>query len=162
MNDDAWSEKDWRATKMRLSHSDDNLQSRADVSWKLRFALLGFFLVLLHVGVAWGRWNANIEDQILAFIVFIAGLMLLELDSPEVLRSNSRLVLIFGSIWFNLLIIKGIYLQWTPHDSASMAQFYFLSPCTFAPFPDHASSGHAGRSLHGRSGKHACSAAGGS
>ena len=126
--------------KTRLSHSDDTLQSRADSSWKLRLALLSTFLLLLHVGVAWGRWNSNIEDQMLAFIVFVAGLMLLELDSPCEARSNSRLLLILGAIWFNLLVIKGLYLKgealalWSPHDSAGMAQFYFLSPCTFAPF----------------------------
>jgi len=34
-------------------------------------AILGLFLVLLHLGVAWGRESNVIEDQILAFIVFI-------------------------------------------------------------------------------------------
>jgi putative nucleotidyltransferase with HDIG domain len=120
--------------KTRLSHSDDTLQSRADVSWKVRLIVLGFFIALLHLGVAWGRTGPNLEDQILAFIIFISGLMLLELDCPEVWRSNSRLVLILGAIWFNLVMVKGLYLDWPAHDSAGMAQFYFLSPCTFAPF----------------------------
>ena len=70
--------------KTRLSHSEDSLQSRAESSWKLRLVILGPFIVLLHLGVAWGRWTHDIrEDQILAFIVFISGLMLLELDCPE-------------------------------------------------------------------------------
>ena len=124
--------------KTRLSHSDNTLQSRAECSWKLRLVLFSFFLALLHLGVAWGPdWNHSaekLEDQILAFIVFIAGLMLLELDAPEIWRSNSRLLLVLGAIWFNLVIIKGAYLRWPAHDSAGMAQFYFLSPCTFAPF----------------------------
>jgi len=120
--------------KTRLSHSDDTLQSWADTSWKVRFALLAFFLILLHVGVAWGRWGTNVEDQILAFIVFIAGLMLLELDSQSVLQSNSRLLLLFGAIWFNLMVIKGIFLWRAPGDPTAMAQFYFLCPSTFAPF----------------------------
>jgi putative nucleotidyltransferase with HDIG domain len=121
--------------KTRLSHSDDSLQSRADCSWKLRLFILCFFIALLHVGVSWAHTGDNLlEDQILAFIVFISGLMLLELDCPDVWRSNSRLVLILGAIWFNLVMVKGLYLDW-PHESASgMAQFYFLSPCTFAPF----------------------------
>ncbi len=120
--------------KTRLSHSEDTLQSRADSSWKIRLALLGFFIVLLHLGVAWHHPADNHEDQILAFIIFISGLMLLELDCPAVWRSNSRLTLILGAIWLNLLMVKGLYLNWPAHDSASMALFYFLCPCTFAPF----------------------------
>src|ERR1700693_4351803 len=59
--------------KTRLSHSGDTLQSRADSSWKIRLILLGFFIALLHVGVAWVRPGDNLEDQILAFIIFISG-----------------------------------------------------------------------------------------
>ena len=124
--------------KTRLSHSDNTLQSRVEVSWKVRLALLGFFLVLLHLGVVWGgsllHPGQKLEDQILAFIIFITGLMLLELDVPGIWRSNSRIMLILGAIWFNLLVIKGIYLHWPWQDSAGMAQFYFLCPLTFAPF----------------------------
>jgi hypothetical protein len=120
--------------KTRLSHSGDTLQSRADSSWKMRLVILGFFIALLHVGVAWGRSGNNLEDQILAFIVFISGLMLVELDCPEIWRSNSRLVLILGAIWFNLIIVKGIYLRWFMGDSSNMGLFFFVSPCTFAPF----------------------------
>ncbi|HEV3272446.1 MAG TPA: HDIG domain-containing protein [Candidatus Methylacidiphilales bacterium] len=126
--------------KTRLSHSDDTLQSRADSNWKIRLLVLGFFIALLHLGVAWGRWGGSLEDQILAFIVFISGLMLLELDCPEVWRSNSRLVLILGAVWVNLLVVKAIYVKgidlgwFVPNDPASMGQFYFCSPCTFAPF----------------------------
>ena len=130
--------------KTRLSHSDDNLQTRADCSWKLRLLILGFFIAVLHVGVVWGQPGTPgaklLEDQILAFIVFMSGLMLLELDASGMWRSNSRLLLILGTIWFNLVIVKGIYLkgvEWgwfTPTDAANMGLFYFLAPCTFAPF----------------------------
>jgi putative nucleotidyltransferase with HDIG domain len=121
--------------KTRLSHSEDNIQSRADSSWGLKLLILGFFIALLHLGVAWGRLpGTTLEDQILAFIIFISGLMLLELDCPESWRSNSRLVLTLGAIWFNLVLVKGIYLSWPSHDPAGMSQFYFLCPCTFAPF----------------------------
>jgi putative nucleotidyltransferase with HDIG domain len=121
--------------KTRLSHSEDTFQSRAETSWKLRIVLLGFFIALLHVGVAWGHRVGNLEDQILAFIVFISGLMLLELDCPEAWRSNSKLVLTLATIWFNLLLVKGAYLHWPYLDTAAgMAQFYFLMPCALAPF----------------------------
>ena len=119
--------------KTRLSHSEDTLQSRAESSWKVRLVILGFFIVLLHWGVAWGQAANNLEDQTLAFIVFISGLMLLELDSPDAWRSNSQLVLILGAVWLNLAMIKALYLNWS-HDPAAMAQFYFLCPSTFAPF----------------------------
>jgi putative nucleotidyltransferase with HDIG domain len=119
--------------KTRLSHSDDTLQSRMEGSWKVRLLILGTFLVLLHLGVAWQRPGDNREDQILAFIIYISGLMLLELDGPEVWRSNSRLLLILGASWFNLAFVKALYLHW-PHDPADMALLYFLCPCTFAPF----------------------------
>ncbi|MEJ0000393.1 MAG: HDIG domain-containing metalloprotein [Verrucomicrobiota bacterium] len=121
--------------KTRLSHSDDTLQTRAESSWKMRMVLLAFFLALLHVGVWWKHPGNVLEDQILAFIIFIAGLMLLELDCPEIWRSNSRLVLILSTIWFSLLVVKGIYLRWFfGHVGANMGLFYFASPLTLAPF----------------------------
>ena len=119
--------------KTRLSHSDDGIQGRMDTSWVLRLIILAVFIILLHLGVAWGNTGINHEDQILAFIVFISGLMLLELDSPEVWRSNSKLVLILSTTWFNLVVVKDLYLVWH-HDPASLSQFCFLCPCTFAPF----------------------------
>jgi putative nucleotidyltransferase with HDIG domain len=120
--------------KTRLSHSGDSLQSRADCSWKIRLFILIVFMVLLYLGVFWSHKGNVLEDQILAFIVFISGLMLLELDSPEVWKSNSRLVLSFGAIWVNLIIVKSLYLLWLRHNPSSIALFYFLCPCTFAPF----------------------------
>jgi len=124
--------------KTRLSHPDDTLQDRLDSSRIFRLVILGAFIVLLDWGVAWGKTESTSEDQILAFIVFISGLMLLELDSPEVWCSNSRLVLILGTAWFNLAIVKVLFLAWPAHDPVSMARVYFLTPytfaCTFAPF----------------------------
>jgi len=99
-----------------------------------RMVILGVYIVLLYLGVAWGSSGSYLEQQILAFIIFISGLMLLELDSPEVWRTNSRLILIFGAVWFNLVMVKGLFLDWPTHDQASLARLYFLSPCTFAPF----------------------------
>ena len=120
--------------KTRLSHSDDTLQSRLDTSWIVRLIVLGVSIVLLHAGVAWSHLTDTREDQILAFIVFIGGLMLLELECREVWRSNSRLVLFLGASWFNLIGIKSLYLFWMAHYPDRVAQFYFLCPCTFAPF----------------------------
>jgi putative nucleotidyltransferase with HDIG domain len=120
--------------KTRLSHSEDNLQGRMEGSWTVRLIILGVFVVLLHLGVAWGGSGDDRVQQILAFIVFVSGLMLLELDCPEVWRSNSRLLLILGATWFNLVMVKDLFLFWSAHYPAYMAVLYFLSPYTFAPF----------------------------
>jgi len=120
--------------KTRLCHSDDTFQGRMDSSLPLRLLILAGFIMLLHLGVAWGNVGNVVEDQVLAFIVFIGGLMLFELDCPDVWSSNSRLILVLGALWFNLVVVKYIYVVWPWRDAAGMAQFYFASPCTFAPF----------------------------
>jgi membrane-associated HD superfamily phosphohydrolase len=43
-------------------------------------------------------------------------------------------VLILGSVWLNLVIVKYMYVFWVRHDPSSLGMFYFLCPCTFAPF----------------------------
>lgn len=120
--------------KTRLSHSEDNLQDRMEGNWMIRLLILAIFVVLLHLGVAWGHVNDSGEQHILAFIVFVSGLMLLELDCPDVWRSNSRLILILGATWFNLAIVKGLFLYWTVHLPDSMGLLHYLNPYTFAPF----------------------------
>ena len=119
--------------KTRLCAPVESLQGRLESHWPTRLLILGVFIVLLHLGVAWGNSASMLEDQLLAFIVFLSGLMLLELDCPDVWRSNSRLILLFGSVWFNLVMVKDLYLLLLRHNHAEMALFYFLSPCTFAP-----------------------------
>jgi putative nucleotidyltransferase with HDIG domain len=120
--------------KTRLSAPEESLQGRLEGNWLTRLIVLGVFIVLLHLGVAWGNAGDTRESQLLAFIVFLSGLMLLELDCVEIWRSNSKLILVFGSIWFNLVMIKDLYLIFVRHNHESVALFYFLSPCTFAPF----------------------------
>ncbi|MCE0499301.1 MAG: HDIG domain-containing protein [Methylacidiphilales bacterium] len=119
--------------KTRLSHTEDTLQERIESSWVARLIILAVFIVLLHLGVAWGSSSDTREDQILAFIIFISGLMLMELDCPGVWRTNSHLGLFLGTIWFNLMVVKALYLVWIA-QAWPMTLFYFLSPCTFAPF----------------------------
>jgi len=124
--------------KTRLSHLDDTWQNRLDGSRVFRLVVLAIFVVLLHLGVAWDKPGNPTEGQTLAFIVFICGLMLLELDSPEVWRSNSRLVLVLGASWINLLLVKVLYLIWSHYDQAHVEWVHFLTPytyaCAFAPF----------------------------
>ena len=96
--------------KTRLSHSDDSLPGHLEDSRIVRLLILAFFIILLHLGVAWGNPANRGEDQILAFIIFISGLMLLELDSPEVWRANSRLLLALSTIWINLVAVKATFL----------------------------------------------------
>jgi putative nucleotidyltransferase with HDIG domain len=120
--------------KTRLSAPEEGIQGRLECNWVTRLVILGVFLVLLHLGVAWGGVAAAPEDQLLAFIVFLGGLMLLELDHSPIWRSNSKLVLVLGAVWFNLVMIKFLYLVITRHNHESLQLFHFLSPCAFAPF----------------------------
>ena len=58
--------------------------------------------------------------------------MLLELDCPEVWRSNSKLILlVLGAVWFNLALVKTLFS--ISSRRRGPASLYFLSPCTFAP-----------------------------
>ena len=99
--------------KTRLKHSEDSLQSRAEsAAGRCGSFVLGFSL---HCCI-WAWRGASdrqglLEDQILAFIVFISGLMLLELDCPEVWRSNSKL-LILGWGLVQPCSGKGLFLYW--------------------------------------------------
>ena len=120
--------------KTRLSHTENTLQGHMESSLVARLFILGFFIVLLYLGVAWGNSGDYLESLILAFIIFISGLMLLELDSSKIWRTNSRLILILGAIWFNLVIVKDLFLFLQAHYQTKMALLYFLSPCAFAPF----------------------------
>jgi hypothetical protein len=120
--------------KTRLCSREETLQGRLEGNWVARLVILAIFVILLHLGVAWGSSGKTNEDQVLAFIVFLCGLMLLELDSPEVWRSASKLTLVLGAIWFNLVMVKDLYLILARHNHNALALFYFLSPCTFAPF----------------------------
>jgi len=118
--------------KTRLMHPEDTLQERVDCNWLSRLIVLAVFLVLLYLGVAWESQGHLREDELLAYIVFVGSMMLLELESPEVWKSSSKLILIFGSVWLNLVMEKSLYLILYHHHLLDF--FYFLSPCAFAPF----------------------------
>jgi putative nucleotidyltransferase with HDIG domain len=120
--------------KTRLKSPSDTLQGRLESSAVARWLIPVLFLALLYLGIAWGHPPGRREHDILACIVFMSGLMLLELDCPEIWRSNSKLILVLGASWFNLAVIKGIFLDLHPKDEAAMSQLYFLCPYTFAPF----------------------------
>ena len=118
--------------KTRLCAPEEGIQGQLEGNRLTRLFILGAFLVLLHFGVAWGHMG-GIEDQLLAFIVFLGGLMLMDLDNQAILRSNSKLILVLGAIWFNLVLIKDLFLIIVRHNHEAVFLFYFLSPCVFAP-----------------------------
>lgn len=128
--------------KTRLSNPDNSWQERLETSRLFRLIILCAFIIVLHLGVAWGKPGSHSEDQTLAFIVFISGLMLLELECPKVWRSNSRLLLLIGASWVNLFVVKFLYLFWPLLGPASnqpgMEWLHFITPytfaCTLAPF----------------------------
>jgi membrane-associated HD superfamily phosphohydrolase len=120
--------------KTRLRTPRDTLQGRLECSSVARWLIPMAFLGLLFLGVEWGHPPQIREHLTLAIIVFISALMLLELDCPEIWRSNSKLLLVLGASWFNLAIIKGIFVDAPPQSETAMSQMYFLCPYTFAPF----------------------------
>jgi putative nucleotidyltransferase with HDIG domain len=119
--------------KTRLVAPEEGIQGRLEGNWLTRLLILCVFLVLLHAGVAWGKM-AGVEDQLLAFIVFLGGLMLMDLDNQAILRSNSKLILVLGAVWFNLVLIKGLYLILLHNHPDWLVYLHFVSPCAFAPF----------------------------
>jgi putative nucleotidyltransferase with HDIG domain len=120
--------------KTRLVPNEETLLHQFESSGWLRLIVLVVFMILLYVGVAWRNPGDARQDLILAYIIFIGGMMLLEMYNPQVWRFNSRLVLILGAIWLNLVAVKYLYLVWNARDAMALESFYFLSPCTFAPF----------------------------
>ena len=120
--------------KTRLKTPRDTLQGRLECSGVARWLIPLGFLGLLILGVEWGHPAQVREHLTLAIIVFVSALMLLELDCPEIWRSNSKLLLVLGASWFNLAVIKGIFVDAPPQSEAAMSQMYFLCPYTFAPF----------------------------
>jgi putative nucleotidyltransferase with HDIG domain len=120
--------------KTRLVPSENTLQGHLESSSVARGLIPLGFLVLLCFGVAWNHPIEFREKEILACIVFASGLMLLELDCPEIWRSNSKLILVLGASWFNVALIKGIFVDFPPQTETAMSQLYFLCPYTFAPF----------------------------
>jgi putative nucleotidyltransferase with HDIG domain len=120
--------------KTRLRAESDTLQGRLECSSLARWVIPFVFLALLYLGVIWGHPPQRREHVTLAFIVFFSGLMLLELDFPEVWRSNSKLILVLGASWFNLAFIKGLFIDFPPQSESDMTRMFFLCPYTFAPF----------------------------
>ena len=120
--------------KTRLRAPRSTLQGQLESSAIARWIIPAVFLALLILGVMWGHPAQRREHVTLAVMVFIGGLMLLELDCPEIWRSNSKLLLVLGASWFNLAVIKGIFVDAPPHNEAAMSQMFFLCPYTFAPF----------------------------
>jgi putative nucleotidyltransferase with HDIG domain len=120
--------------KTRLRTPSDTLQGRLESSSLARWMIPCVFLLLLYLGVIWGHPPLRREHVTLAFIVFVSGLMLLELDCPEIWRSNSKLILVLGASWFNLAFIKGLFIDFPPQAESDMTRMFFLCPFTFAPF----------------------------
>lgn len=104
-----------------------------DCSDGVRLMLLGVFITLLYIISYWGQQYSSYEIPLLTFIMFISAMMYVQMDLPDVWESNSRLVLLFGVIWFNLAFVKGLFV-WVPEAGALLPnQLYFLAPLAFAP-----------------------------
>lgn len=73
------------------------------------------------------------EVYILITIVFSYSILILHLDLPEVWKSNSRILLVYLSIAFNILLTRGLHFFSQHQESVYYPTSYYLIPMTFAP-----------------------------
>lgn len=95
--------------------------------------LFGLFAVLIFLLGVWQHENITPHLLLLLTILLASMIMLLHLDLPDLWKSNSRLVVILGSVGMNLLMSKGLYLASTKMSLSTFPDVLFLMPMVFAP-----------------------------
>jgi hypothetical protein len=119
--------------KQRRRPSDSSWLERIDRSEGVRLTLLAGFVVSLYAISLWNTHLETYELPLLTFIMFICSIMYVQMELPELWRRNSRLFLLFGSVWVNLILIKSLFV-WAVGGPLPMHQLYFLAPMALAPF----------------------------
>lgn len=109
-----------------------------DCSPAMRLVLLGAMLVAL-LAIGFGRPDetdggvGRVHFHLLTFLIFLSGVMYVQLDLPEVWKRNSRLLLLLGCVWVNLMLTKGLFVWSGANSFVLHEQLYFLAPSAFAP-----------------------------
>lgn len=105
-----------------------------DCSPTVRLVLLGLMLLAL-MGI--GQWRSGESEyahfHLLTFLVFLSGVMYVQLDLPDIWKRNSRLLLLLGVVWLNLVLTKALFLWADANAFVLQQQLYFLAPSAFAP-----------------------------
>ncbi len=100
------------------------------------YARIGICLGYAAFAFFCGTYRAEpLQAQLflLVGIFFVSSIMLLYLDIPEVWRSNSKLVLLFGSIGANL-VLNRLFLFFSLYlEQAAIPGLIFWVPTAFAP-----------------------------
>jgi len=110
--------------KTRRQVSEDDLRARLDESRAVHI----FLFVLTTVALMrLGQWQSSFdsyEPSILACIFMLVTVLVLPLSNPESWKSNHHLLLIYGSLLFNLLLNKTLFVY------SGMIQIYGISPAS--------------------------------
>jgi len=108
--------------KTRRQINEDDLRSYLDGSRSVRIALFVLTtLALIRIGM-WQSAAPGHEVGILACIFMLVTVMVLPLSNPDSWRSNHHLLLIYGSLLFNLLLNKALFVY------SGVIQIYDIAP----------------------------------
>jgi hypothetical protein len=120
--------------KMRRQRPEGDWANFFNCSVVVKLVLFSIFAVLLYGTSFWSSSYHGNEIHLLTFIVFISAIMFLQMDEPEIWASNSKIGLLFGTIFLNLIVNKLVFLWVAPEVAPLRLEAYFLLPCALAPF----------------------------
>jgi len=120
--------------KTRRQRPEGDWANFFNVSTTVKLALFSVFAVLLYGISFWSSSYHSNEIHLLTFIVFISAIMFLQMDAPAIWASNSKIGLLFGTIFLNLIVNKLVFLWVAPEVGPLRMEVYFLLPCALAPF----------------------------
>lgn len=118
--------------KTRRQRNEEGWSPFLEANVTVRLLLFCFFLLAFFTLDYWGSDHKTNEDYLLTSIIFFSSIMLLHLDLPDLWPSNSKLFLVFSSIWTNLAITKALFI-WAPLASSHLPELLFMVPTAFAP-----------------------------
>jgi len=128
--------------KTRRDVQTDSWRDYLDCSPVVRLALLsGMMVALLGIGF-WSDSFPAIADadglqhfhvHLITFLVFLSGVMYVQLDLPDVWKQNSKLLLLLSCVWLNLILTQCLFIWSSGNEYILKDQLYFLAPGAFAP-----------------------------
>ncbi|MEM1058341.1 MAG: HDIG domain-containing metalloprotein [Verrucomicrobiota bacterium] len=131
--------------KTRRDVHPDSWRDYLDRSVLVRLLLLAVMLLALLGISLWQEMDGHpgrVHIHLLTFLIFLSGVMYVQMDLPEVWQRNSKLLLLLGSVWANLVLTKALFLWSATNELIQHEQLYFLAPSAFAPLMASLLLGH--------------------
>jgi putative nucleotidyltransferase with HDIG domain len=119
--------------RTRRQTSDDGLRVQLNSSSVVKALILLAFGGFAFFLAFWGTHGATNEMYLLMGILFASSIMLLRFDVPEAWASNSKLLLLLGTIWFNIFVTKNLYLLFLNKLLFNLPEVHYLVPGALAP-----------------------------